>query len=106
MQLETIKVQAFKSIRELELSLRPLNILIGADGSGKSNILGVFAFLSAMVERHLQMYVARAGGVDRILHFGQKTPTHCKLNCGLRRKIGGPGEISSQMDIAVRWFQP
>ncbi|WP_322821589.1 AAA family ATPase [Chloroflexus sp.] len=72
MQLETIKVQGFKSIRELEFSLRPLNILIGANGCGKSNILGVFAFLRAIVERHLQMYVARAGGVDRILHFGQK----------------------------------
>lgn len=106
MQLETIKVQGFKSIRELEFSLRPLNILIGANGCGKSNILGVFAFLRAIVERHLQMYVARAGGVDRILYFGQKIPIHCKLNCGLRRMIHGSGEISSQMDIAVHWFQP
>mgnify|MGYP005839689303 CR=1 FL=1 len=52
-----------------------------------------------MVERHLQMCVAWAGGVDRILYFDQKTLIHCKLNCGLRRTMHGPGEI---MEIAVR----
>lgn len=106
MQLQTIKVQGFKSIRELEFSLRPLNILIGANGSGKSNILGVFAFLRAMVERHLQMYVARAGGADRILHFGQKNTDSLQIELWFTKKNRRARGISSQMDIAVRWFQP
>ena len=44
--IEHITVQGFKSIKHLEeLRLRPINVLIGANGSGKSNFIGVFAFL-------------------------------------------------------------
>jgi len=31
-----IKIQGFKSIRELDLELKPINILVGSNGSGKS----------------------------------------------------------------------
>ena len=44
--LDYITVRGFKSIASLEkLPLKPINILIGANGSGKSNFIGVFAFL-------------------------------------------------------------
>ncbi len=40
--LDRIRIKGFKSIREMDLELRPLNILIGANGSGKSNFIQVF----------------------------------------------------------------
>ncbi|MFN7918698.1 MAG: AAA family ATPase [Bryobacteraceae bacterium] len=70
--LDRIKIQGFKSIASLDLKLRPLNVLIGANGSGKSNLIGVFEFLHAIRLGHLQEYVARAGGAEKILHFGSK----------------------------------
>ncbi len=72
--LDFIFIKGFKSIASIEwLPLRPINILIGANGSGKSNFIGAFAFLHAIREGRLQHYVAAAGGADRILHFGSKT---------------------------------
>jgi predicted ATPase len=72
--LDYITVKGFKSIASIEkLPLRPINILIGSNGSGKSNFIGVFAFLHAIREGRLRDYVAEAGGAERVLHFGSKT---------------------------------
>lgn len=72
-ELDWITVRGFRSIAAIEkLELRPINVVIGPNGSGKSNFIGVFSFLHALREGHLQEYVARAGGAERVLHFGSK----------------------------------
>ena len=72
--LDHITIKGFKSIASIEnLELRPINILIGANGSGKSNFMGAFSFLRAITEGRLQDYVTGAGGAERVLHFGSKT---------------------------------
>ena len=63
-KLATISVAGFKSIRNLELDLRPLNVLIGANGAGKSNFINVFRFVNQLVGGNLQLYLGRAGGAD------------------------------------------
>lgn len=73
--LEKVKVSGFKSIRSLDLDLNALNILIGANGSGKSNFISVFKFLNQVINKNLQLFTAKTGGVNSILHFGQKV-TH------------------------------
>ena len=71
--LSAITIKGFRSIGSVEdLAIRPINVLIGANGSGKSNFLGVFKLLQAIRAGRLQNYVAHAGGADRILHFGSK----------------------------------
>ena len=72
--IDWITVKGFKSIRSVErLPLRARNVLVGANGSGKSNFIEVFAFLNALRSGRLQYYTRRAGGADRILHFGTST---------------------------------
>ena len=75
--LDWITIKGFKSIASLEqLRLRPINVLIGANGSGKSNFLEAFSLLQTLQSRSLRNYVMRAGGADKILHFGSKeTPS-------------------------------
>jgi predicted ATPase len=81
-ELDSITVEGFKSIRSIVVKLRAINILIGPNGSGKSNFIGLFAFMNAIREGLLQEYVGKAGGADKILHFGSKnTPEmHLKLS--------------------------
>jgi predicted ATPase len=72
--LDYITVKGFKSIAGIEkLPLRPINVVIGPNGSGKSNFIGVFGFLHAVREGRLQDYVIKAGGAEKVLHFGSKT---------------------------------
>ena len=78
--VEKITIEGFKSIASAEVELRPVNVLIGANGSGKSNFIGAFAFLQAIRAGRLQDYVARAGGAERILHFGSKVTEALKFH--------------------------
>ena len=45
--LNTIKVEAFKSLEKVEINLGRVNVFIGANGSGKSNLLEAIGVLSA-----------------------------------------------------------
>ena len=79
--LDWITVEGFKSIKRIErLRLEPVNIVIGANGSGKSNLIGVFAFLGEIRAGRLQEYVIRSGGADKILHFGSKLTPELKMH--------------------------
>ena len=68
--LRKVKIEGFKSIESAELSLNDLNVVIGANGSGKSNFIGVFRLLERVLSRNLQVYVASEP--DRLLHHGRK----------------------------------
>jgi predicted ATPase len=70
--LQRLRVTNFKSIREQELRLRPLNVFIGGNGSGKSNLIQVFRFLKEIVGQNLAVYTQTKGGADALLHYGRK----------------------------------
>ncbi len=72
-RLERVTLRGFKSFREAELEIRPINVLIGANGAGKSNFVGLFHLVNRMMNEGLQRYVAQAGWADQILHYGRKT---------------------------------
>lgn len=72
--LRKVKIVGFKSIASAELYLGDLNVVIGANGSGKSNFIGVFRLLERVLSKNLQLFVASEP--DRLLHHGGKiTPT-------------------------------
>jgi predicted ATPase len=75
-RLEAITLGGYKSIRELEgLRLdRGLNVLIGANGSGKTNFVRFFELLGHMMDpsKGLQNYISQRGGADAFLFRGMK----------------------------------
>ncbi len=80
-ELETLTVRGFKSIAAIEkLKLEAINVVIGPNGSGKSNFIGVFSFLHAIREGQLQDYVVKAGGADKLLHFGSKVTSKIQIH--------------------------
>jgi predicted ATPase len=56
----------------MDLELRPLNVLIGANGAGKSNLVSFFKMLNEMMAGRLQQYIATTGRAQSLLHFGPK----------------------------------
>jgi predicted ATPase len=71
--IDKITLKGFKSIRTLEdFELRPLNVLIGANGSGKSNFVSFFRLLRELVEGRLEFAVNKGGGADAQLFLGPK----------------------------------
>jgi len=70
--LTEITIEGFKSIKEQRVELGALNLLIGANGSGKSNFIAAFRFLHNAIGGKLQTYVGTRGGPENIFHFGMK----------------------------------
>ena len=71
--MDYIEISGYKSINSERIDLNPINILIGANGSGKSNFISFFDFLNRLYNRKLNDYIALSGGDNKILHKGQKT---------------------------------
>lgn len=83
--LDRIEIKGYKSIKDLSLEIKPINILIGSNGSGKSNLLSYFNFLKQIYKQNLQQYVALNGGTEKFLHKGDKVTNeiYSKVTLGL-----------------------
>lgn len=67
-QIRTVTIEGHTSIQGAQVDLRPLNVLVGANGSGKSNFVRVLELLGRIVDRDLQFYVGLEGGASALLH--------------------------------------
>ncbi len=73
-KLDRLTIRGFKSIESLEgFELGAINVLIGANGAGKSNFVEFFRLLRAFVERRLQAHVREHGPADGYFFNGVKT---------------------------------
>ena len=71
--LNKISIHGFKSIKKLEdFSLGKLNILVGANGAGKSNFVDFFRMLRSMAEQGLKTFVTNNGKADGFFFGGPK----------------------------------
>jgi len=83
--LKQISISGFKSIKNLEnLAFGALNIMVGANGAGKSNFAGFFRMLRAMSEGGLSVFVTENGGGDGFFFEGPKVTREIRghLNFG------------------------
>jgi predicted ATPase len=78
--LDAIEVEGYKSIRSAKIALGAINVLIGANGAGKSNLLGLFGLLADLIDHRLQIHIGREGGADAVLHFGRKRTPSLRLS--------------------------
>jgi len=70
--LTSLRLAGWKSIRDATVELRPLNVLIGANGAGKSNLVSFFKLINQMREDHFQIHVGTIGGAESLIHYGSK----------------------------------
>jgi len=70
--IEHIQIQGYKSIKDIKIELNSINVLIGANGAGKSNLVSFFKLLKAISNQQLQRFVLEEGKADDLLYFGRK----------------------------------
>jgi predicted ATPase len=95
--LQKLTIKNFKSIREQSLALGPLNIFIGGNGAGKSNLIEAFRFLREIVNQNLAGYTAIKGGADKLLHFGRKRSPEMEMYLEFV-----DGDISNAYEVKIR----
>lgn len=109
--LDKLTIRGFKSIRELkDFDLKNLNILVGANGAGKSNLISFFRMLQSLIEGTLSDYVRESGGIGDLLYNGRKATKQMEFETrfgprGYRFKLmPGPGEGFALTDEA-RYYE-
>jgi predicted ATPase len=63
-RFETIHVQGFRRLYDVDLKLNSLNVVIGANGSGKTSLLDVFSLLAASASGMLKESISDLSGID------------------------------------------
>ncbi len=72
--IDKLTIKGFKSIRELEnFELKNLNVFIGGNGAGKTNLISFFRLLHSIMNDNLGNYVRNNGGASDLLFNGRKT---------------------------------
>ena len=77
--ISSLEIKGYKSIRNQTIQLKPLNVLIGGNGVGKSNFISVFSLVRNLYEGALQHYVLRKGGPNGFLYFGSKVTNEISI---------------------------
>lgn len=67
-RVESVSIKSFRSIPSQTVRLPSPTLLVGANGSGKSNFVDVFAFLAEAAAQPLQAVFDRRGGISAVRH--------------------------------------
>jgi predicted ATPase len=86
--LAHIHVEGFRSLRNVDLAPGPITVLIGANGSGKSNLLCALHMIAHMRTQSLRRFVAEAGGASALLHYGPKVTPQMTLRVKFTQETG------------------
>lgn len=73
--IRTLAVQGYRSIRDLTLQLAGLDVVTGANGTGKSNLYRALRLLAGCADGSVVPAIARDGGLSSILWAGPETPS-------------------------------
>ena len=73
--LKTIELAGYKSIRPegQRIDFGDITVLLGANGSGKSNLVSFFRMLNYITTKGLQTFIGKQGSADALLYYGAKT---------------------------------
>ena len=88
--IELVRIRGFRSLADVEFSPGAgASVLIGANGSGKSNFVKFFDMLSWMLRsRRLAEFVGREGGADDQLYCGNEITPRVEAEIAIRTDTG------------------
>ncbi|HYI09002.1 MAG TPA: AAA family ATPase [Thermoanaerobaculia bacterium] len=78
--VERVSLRSYRSIGECDVALRPLTVIVGRNGSGKSNFLGSLHFLSDALSSSLEHAIRARGGIKAITHKRQGPPLRIEVS--------------------------
>ena len=94
-KLKHIQIKGFRSLRDFKMGdMGDLTVLLGGNGSGKSNIIHFFKMLSWMLRgEKLADFIAKEGGADDQLFGGRRVTPSMEAEIGLETRLqhGGKG---------------
>jgi predicted ATPase len=83
MAITQLEVAGYRSVRGLVLPVGPLTVIVGPNGSGKTNLYRSLYLLSAAAEGRLAQVLAEEGGVPSVLWAGSREKKPVRMTVGV-----------------------
>ncbi|MCX6379563.1 MAG: AAA family ATPase [Armatimonadetes bacterium] len=107
-KISEMHIKGFKSFRNVTLSLEAFNVLIGANGAGKSNLIDFFRMLNAAFgyarggsQGGLQLFISQKGRASSLLYYGASVTQNIEAEVRFENKDGW-----SRYGFSLAWGQP
>jgi len=85
-RFENISVRGFRRLQNIDLEMRNLIVMIGANGAGKTSFLDVISILAASASGNLQNLLQLKGGLNEILTRGKVQELEIKISMQVPKK--------------------
>ncbi|MGH9755576.1 MAG: AAA family ATPase [Blastocatellia bacterium] len=108
MKIEQLDVKGFRSLKDVSWRPGDLNVVIGQNGTGKSNLLRMLELISASAQGRLSKYIQAAGGMEPILWDGRAPSItfHLKMDDSFETQaIPNDYEVELARLGATGWYQ-
>lgn len=87
--LRHVRIRNYKSIAHCAIDLKPVSILVGRNGAGKSNFLDALRFVIDGLEKSLDLAIRDRGGIDAVR----------------RKSTGHPHNFSIELELLLPSFR-
>lgn len=98
--LSRVKIRNFKSIARCEVSLRPLTVLVGRNGAGKSNFLEALKFVADALDPSIDHALWARGGIDDVRRRSRGHPRNFAVELAIN--LSGGRFADYGFEIAAR----
>jgi predicted ATPase len=91
-----LSVQGFRRLADVRLSLRPMSVMIGANGTGKTSVLDVLYLLASSAQGRLSSSISELSGLANILTYDKAE----ELGLGITMDV--PGHEPLEYSLLLR----
>src|SRR5580658_10038287 len=92
-----LSIQGFRRLQDVRLSLRPLSVMIGANGTGKTSVLDVLSLLASSAQGKLSSSISDLTGLANILTYDRAE----ELGLGITMQVPGYDPLGYSL-----WLRP
>jgi predicted ATPase len=92
-----LSIEGFRRLRDVRLALRPLSVMIGANGTGKTSVLDVLSLLASSAQARLGSSISELGGLANVLTYDKAE----ELGLGITMEVPGHDPLEYSL-----WLRP
>lgn len=90
--------KGFRRLQEVDIELRPLTVMIGVNGVGKSSVLEVLSLLSSSAQGKFRERLGQMGGLGAVLTSGRAD----SLTLGIEMSVDADAPLAYRIELAQR----
>jgi predicted ATPase len=81
-----LAIQGFRRLADVKLQLRPLSVMIGANGTGKTSVLNVLSLLASSAQGKLSEAITELSGLSSVLTYDRADELHLSISMTVPRR--------------------